>query len=455
MNKSENKNLRAVAKCATEEDAKKKKENGSIRKKCTRAPMCVYDMKHIITHSHTHTPYIHMYDVCACVYKYVRAWYNTSPGDGGAVGELRVTVHGARGLPLSALGARPLALCVLELDNARVQTHAVRAATDPHWNHTYTFDVDDIMSTLDVTVYDEMVGNKGEILGTVNIPLLWINNGEMKWYALKDRNQKIAKGNCPRILLEMHLVWNPVNASLRLFRPKKCKYIKAPAKFDIALVLSNLEFVRDIFNFLVEINEIVKDLLEWDSRDHCVVGLVAWIGACYIFELWMLPLMLLGPFFYHWIRLHLYKSSGYNINGNLSPSEEVCENVQYEKNDKTLKARIQDLHEMTLTITRGIDYMHSIYEKLKNLANFSVPYLSYLVIVLLLTSSLLFYFIPINFVLMGLGVYKFMRKYMNPRRIANNDIIDFLSRVPDDDALKLWKEYSVPEPVQGVFQKKI
>lgn len=68
-------------------------------------------------------------------------------------------------------------------------------------------------STLDITIYDESIiqSMKGETLGKISIPLLRINNNEKKWYALKDRSKKhSAKGNCPRILLEMSLEWNPV-----------------------------------------------------------------------------------------------------------------------------------------------------------------------------------------------------------------------------------------------------
>lgn len=83
--------------------------------------------------------------------------------------------------------------------------------------HTFS-EVTDITSTLDVSIYDEAKFNnsmKGETLGKLTIPLLRINNGEKRWYALKDRTKKrSAKGNCPRILLEMAVTWNPVSFTL-------------------------------------------------------------------------------------------------------------------------------------------------------------------------------------------------------------------------------------------------
>lgn len=67
----------------------------------------------------------------------------------------------------------------------------------------------DITSILELTVHDE---KKSEDIGKISIPLLHIINEEKKWYALKDVTQRDrAKGNNPRILLEMRLTWNVVS----------------------------------------------------------------------------------------------------------------------------------------------------------------------------------------------------------------------------------------------------
>lgn len=72
------------------------------------------------------------------------------------------------------------------------------------------------------------------------------------------------------------------------------------------------------------------------------------------------------------------------------------------------------------------------------------------------------------------GLYKFIRKYLNPDRKLNNDLVDFISRIPDNEVWvslinlftkigntyskseftvnfvlqKDWQELSVPEPLQ-------
>ena len=72
--------------------------------------------------------------------------------------------------------------------------------------------------------------------------------------------------------------------------------------------------------------------------------------------------------------------------------------------------------------------------------NFSVPFLSYLAIALLVAGSILLYAIPLRYLIMGWGVNKFTRKLLRPHSIPNNELLDFMSRVPDDEQLvkSLW-----------------
>lgn len=75
---------------------------------------------------------------------------------------------------------------------------------------------------LEVTVYDEDPDYKVEFLGKAAIPLLLVGNGAPKWYPLKDKKLAgPAKGNNPKILLEMQLVWNPVCLVDPTIRPLK------------------------------------------------------------------------------------------------------------------------------------------------------------------------------------------------------------------------------------------
>ncbi|XP_053602031.1 multiple C2 and transmembrane domain-containing protein-like isoform X2 [Plodia interpunctella] len=366
------------------------------------------------------------------------------------VGQLSVTVHSAKGLSAFGISGKTDAYCVLELDNSRVQTHTVRGTSDPRWGKTYYFTVNDITSTLDITVYDEslIASKRAETLGALSIPLLRITNDEVKWFALKDRSKKTsAKGNCPRILLQLSVVWNPIKASMRVLSPKEKNYMQKPAKFNIPLIYSNLKFIKDVFNAAFVGNEHFKRVLEWENRQRSAVALALWLVFWYFFRLWMAPLLLVLPFLYHWAGQQYYAKNNVIVPTSIYKTDVDVSDEELEtpKDENSIKMRLYGLQDLTFTIKNGIDYIVSLLERINNLTNFTVPYLSYLAIGVLLIASFALSFIPVNYLFMAFGIYKFARKIVNPNRVPNNDILDFLSRVPDNEILQ-WRELKVPEP---------
>ena len=67
--------------------------------------------------------------------------------------------------------------------------------------------------------------------------------------------------------------------------------------------------------------------------------------------------------------------------------------------------------------------------------NFTVPYLSWIAITLLLAGTIVLYLIPIRYLLMLWGTNKFFRRILRPHSVPNNEVLDLLSRVPDDEML--------------------
>lgn len=80
--------------------------------------------------------------------------------------------------------------------------------------------------------------------------------------------------------------------------------------------------------------------------------------------------------------------------------------------------------------------------------NFTVPFLSTLAILMLLSGAIVLYLIPMRYLIMAGGVNKFARKLIRPHTVPNNEVLDLLSRVPDDEDLvsepgtKLWSTQS-------------
>ena len=72
---------------------------------------------------------------------------------------------------------------------------------------------------------------------------------------------------------------------------------------------------------------------------------------------------------------------------------------------------------------------------LRSAFGWSVPWLSVLAIIVLSIASLILYFIPFRFLALLWGVNKFTKKLRAPNAIDNNELLDYLSRVPSDREL--------------------
>ena len=83
----------------------------------------------------------------------------------------------------------------------------------------------------------------------------------------------------------------------------------------------------------------------------------------------------------------------------------------------------------------SIGYIASLCERVKNLFNFTVPYLSYLAMILAILAAVVLYFIPLRYLILTWGVNKFSRKIVRPHSVPNNELLDLISRVPDDEEL--------------------
>uniref|UniRef100_A0A2A4K8X0 C2 domain-containing protein n=1 Tax=Heliothis virescens TaxID=7102 RepID=A0A2A4K8X0_HELVI len=374
-------------------------------------------------------------------------WYNLNEHSSG-VGWLCVKVYGAKGLAAADLGGKSDPFCVLELGNARLQTHTEYKTLTPNWMKIFTFTVKDITSILEITVYDEDHDHKVEFLGKLAVPLLNIRNGEKRWYALKDKKMRArAKGNYPQILLEMLVIWNPLKAAIRAVNPKEPKYMHQEAKFKRQLFIRNVMRLKAIIMWFIEVGKILQDCFEWESRIRSFLGLLVWLAFCYYYEMWMLPFLMLMFFGRAWL---IYRLTGGNallvpVDDEDLLAEEDDEDEADKEEKKSLKERLQAIQEVTQTVQNAIGYVAALGESVKNLTNFTVPYLSYLAIIMLFGAMLVLYVIPLRYLLMAWGINKFTRKILRPHTIPNNEVLDLLSRVPDDETLLDCRELK-PHP---------
>uniref|UniRef100_H3C6N3 Multiple C2 and transmembrane domain containing 1 n=1 Tax=Tetraodon nigroviridis TaxID=99883 RepID=H3C6N3_TETNG len=164
--------------------------------------------------------------------------------------------------------------CFKELSNDRLQTHTVYKNLNPEWNKVFTFNVKDIHSVLEVTVYDEDRDRSADFLGKVAIPLLNIQNGERKAYALKSK--ELTGPTKGVIFLEIDVIFNAVvKAGLRTLLPMEQKYIEMePRVSKQQLLLRNFYRVRRCIMFLINTGYYINSCFEWESPQRSICAFV-------------------------------------------------------------------------------------------------------------------------------------------------------------------------------------
>ncbi|KAH9520453.1 Multiple C2 and transmembrane domain-containing protein 1 [Bulinus truncatus] len=189
------------------------------------------------------------------------------------IGHLEVKVFRAHGLQSADFGGLSDPFCVLELVNDRVQTQTEYKTLNPEWSKVFTFQVKDIHSVLEVTVYDEDRNKKIEFLGKVAIPLLKIRNGERRWYALKDR--KVIHKTKGAILLEMDVVFNHIKAAVRTVNPREEKLMLPDPKFKISTMKQNINRVSQLIGVFMDGGRFIQSCFDWQSPPRTIAAFIS------------------------------------------------------------------------------------------------------------------------------------------------------------------------------------
>ncbi len=343
---------------------------------------------------------------------------------------------------------------VLELDNTRLQTHTEYKTITPTWNRVLNLPVGDIHSVLHISVYDEDRNHKYEFLGKTAIPLLKIESGKKRWFALRDKKLRIrAKGNNPQILMQMDLQWNSIRASIRTFNPKEEKYMGVTEKFKRQVFVNNVMRIKAIIMVFVDLAKVVESLFEWESPLKTMVAFVGYTVTVYFCEPFWFPvaLLLLLARNYCFGQRHQHSDHVESDHPDLHDhhdddnEDDADKDGSGEKSEEkmTFKERLQAVQDVTAMVQNALGFVAHLAEGVKNTFNFSVPFLSTLAILALMAISFFLYWINLRYLLIAWGINKFSKKLIRPDFVPNNELLDFLSRVPDDEELKDYREMKV------------
>ncbi|XP_057397248.1 multiple C2 and transmembrane domain-containing protein 1 isoform X4 [Balaenoptera acutorostrata] len=370
------------------------------------------------------------------------------------VGFLQVKVIRAEGLMAADVTGKSDPFCVVELNNDRLLTHTVYKNLNPEWNKVFTFNIKDIHSVLEVTVYDEDRDRSADFLGKVAIPLLSIQNGEQKAYVLK--NKQLTGPTKGVIYLEIDVIFNAVKASLRTLIPKEQKYIEEENRLSKQLLLRNFIRMKRCVMVLVNAAYYINSCFDWDSPARSLAAFVLFLFVVWNFELYMIPMVLLLLLTWNYFLIISGKDNRQRdtvVEDMLEDEEEEDDKDDKDSEKKGFINKIYAIQEVCISVQNILDEVASFGERIKNTFNWTVPFLSWLAIVALCAFTVILYFIPLRYIVLLWGINKFTKKLRSPYAIDNNELLDFLSRVPSDVQVVQYQELK-PDPSHSPCKRK-
>lgn len=386
------------------------------------------------------------------------------------LGKLIVRVYRAEGLAAADINGKSDPFIKMSLVNQFHRTSTQYKTLNPEWNEMFPFNIYDINNNLDFMVYDE--DRHGEdFLGRIIVPLLSIKNKQMVWYQLK--NKKLQGSTKGRILIRMDIEWDIVKACIRTFNPLEELIDPPPPILKRSLMSSNFMRAKAQGMMIVDLLKYIKSCFQWESKFRSINAFILFLCITYYFELWMLPFALLSIFCFNLAIIHLpwardilgldenkyskltdvryiiasddsmedidkqlWKLQGGSVlskeqnNNNTAVNNNSLQDGQLE--DKTLVERLQAGRDVIIMIQDITGAIASYLERITNTFTFKVPFLSYLMMFCLAVATVLLYIVPLRYIIMAWGINKFTKKLRNPNAIDNNELIDFLSRIPDN-----------------------
>ena len=169
---------------------------------------------------------------------------------------------------------------------------------------------------------------------------------------------------------------------------------------------------------------------------------LAFLVIAFTFQLYMVPLLLAGL-----LMASFYKTNHIDVIVEKEVvsenSEELEEMMEKEKDENVSLNKILTLVQDAFPLIQNcLGLVASSAEKLKNTFNWSVPFLTFIALISLLVISVILFLVDLRTLVIILGSVKFIKNLILPGWESNNELLDFLSRVPDDRLLQETKEIS-------------
>lgn len=230
----------------------------------------------------------------------------------------------------------------------------------------------------------------------------------------------------------MDLIYNPVKASIRTFTPREKRFVEDGRKLSKKILSRDVDRVKRITVAIWNTVQFLKSCFQWESTSRSAVAFVVFLVTVWNFELYMIPLALLLLFVYNFLRPMKGRVSSIQESQETPDLEDEEDEDDKESEKKGFIERIYMVQDIVSTVQNILEEVACFGERIKNTFNWTVPFLSLLACLLLAVATITLYFIPLRYIILIWGINKFTKKLRNPYSIDNNELLDFLSRVPSD-----------------------
>uniref|UniRef100_H2Y6V5 C2 domain-containing protein n=1 Tax=Ciona savignyi TaxID=51511 RepID=H2Y6V5_CIOSA len=369
------------------------------------------------------------------------------------VGFAELKVISATGLRAADINGKSDPFCVVQLCNARAQTQTCYKTLDPVWNRVFTFPIRDIHDVFDICIFDSDNVTDREFLGRVAIPILRGVNGVERTYALKDR--KLKERTKGTVTIQISYIYNPIRAAIRTLSPREEKYMEEDLKFKKNLLLSNFQRVWRLMQSIIATAEFINSCFTWVNPRRSAVAFMAFLVIVWNFELYMLPISLLMLLMKTYVDVFVrnqplaaVESGKYRLNDDDDVDEELS------SNKPSLLQRLSALQEVLTKVQNILDFIASFGERVKNTFAWRVPFLSWLAVCVLCVVAVVLYYFPLRGIVLLWGINKFTKRLRKPNFVPNNEVMDFLSRVPSNVQIDDYREIPIEQGSPKNCKKK-
>ncbi|EGD81121.1 hypothetical protein PTSG_11158 [Salpingoeca rosetta] len=347
-------------------------------------------------------------------------------------GTLEVHVASASALDARDYGGVSDPYVVLELGNFKQRTRTIHKTINPDFDQLFMFPVTDVFDVLRVRVYDEDRGSSDDFLGAVDIPLLEIvNNKTERFFLKKESMLKLYKGY---ISLTMNLQYAKVPAYLRLIAPRDLNVLEEDDVLSTATLKRNFMRVLSLVERVRAVLRMFDQLFKWQlGAAQSFLFLLFWIFATLRLDTYHVPAL----FGFGLLVQYILPQTAL-----LGPSVshlEAADGPRQRRPSKSIRERITSITHIVLSVQNTLGEVASIFERLNNLLHWKAPVLGWVLVSVLLISSLVLAVVPVRYVLLCWGVLRsvraFHRKYVrrgDPPEPRPPPHLNFLSRVPDN-----------------------